>query len=136
MRLEHHTPLASLVTALGCLLIALFQLGLAVGAPWGSAAWGGGHAGTLPAGLRLASAVAVLIWAGAAWIVLMRGWNSAVKRNSRLVQTGAWILVAVLSAGVILNAASPSPWERFAWVPFNLALASFAFVVARSRADR
>ena len=39
-------------------MVGLFQLALAAGAPWGEAAWGGRHEGTLPTGLRVASGVA------------------------------------------------------------------------------
>jgi hypothetical protein len=53
-------------------LAAAFQLGLAVGAPWGAAAYGGrvvSH-GALPAGYRLGSGVAVLVLLAASWVVL------------------------------------------------------------------
>lgn len=38
------------------LAAAAFQTALAAGAPWGAAAWGGDHHGTLPVGYRLGSA--------------------------------------------------------------------------------
>src|SRR5687768_719411 len=43
--------------------LAVFQVALASGAPWGRYAWGGQHEGALPAPLRVGSAVSVLVYA-------------------------------------------------------------------------
>ena len=43
------------------LLMGLFQVALALGAPWGALAWGGQHGGTLPAGYRWGSAFANIV---------------------------------------------------------------------------
>jgi hypothetical protein len=54
-------------------LAAAFQFGLAGGAPWGAAAYGGRAAsgdGTLPVAYRFGSAVATLVLLGAIWVVL------------------------------------------------------------------
>lgn len=53
-------------------VVFAFQAGLAAGAPWASAAWGGTHAGTLPRRLRIAGAGSILILGFFAWIVLAR----------------------------------------------------------------
>src|SRR2546430_11837907 len=56
-----YVRLATLAAGLLLVGVALFQTGLALGVPWGSAAYGGGGAGTdgvLPTGLRISSAVA------------------------------------------------------------------------------
>lgn len=63
---------AAAATAVGFLAIAAFEAALAAGAPFGRAAWGGAHT-HLPAGLRIASAVAVGVWLFAALIILRRG---------------------------------------------------------------
>jgi hypothetical protein len=63
---------ALVATALLALAVA-FQVGLAVGAPWGWAAYGGRAvtgAGALPAAYRCASGGAALTLLGAMWIVL------------------------------------------------------------------
>jgi len=52
-------------------VIAVFQLAIALGAPLGRAAWGGAHV-RLPPNLRVASAVAAVIWMVAALLVLDR----------------------------------------------------------------
>jgi hypothetical protein len=60
----------ALAATAGFVVIAIFQIALAAGAPLGRASWGGAHAGQLPTGLRVASAVAVGVWVFAALIVL------------------------------------------------------------------
>lgn len=129
-------PLAGGVPALtaagGFVVIAVFQIALAPGAPLGRASWGGAHAGQLPAGLRVASAVAVGIWALAALIVLGRAGFAVSPLPASLTTWGTWILVCVLTVGALMNFASPSAWERFLWGPFTLILAALCLLVARS----
>ncbi|MGH2547220.1 MAG: hypothetical protein ACRDHJ_10140, partial [Actinomycetota bacterium] len=64
---------AALLAAVGFTAISAFQVALALGAPLGGASWGGRHSGRLPAGFRVASAFAVVVWMLAALIVLARG---------------------------------------------------------------
>jgi hypothetical protein len=116
----------------GFAVIALFQIALAAGAPLGHASWGGAHAGQLPTGLRVASAVAVGVWALAALIVLGRAGFAVSPLPASFTTRGAWILVGVLAVGALMNLASPSAWERFLWGPFTLILAVLCLLVARS----
>jgi len=62
---------AALLAAIEFTVIAVFQLSIALGAPLGRAAWGGAHV-RLPPNLRVASAVAAVIWMVAALLVLDR----------------------------------------------------------------
>ena len=64
--------LAATVAAVGFLVIAAFQVALALGAPLGRAAWGGANR-VVPPRLRRASAVAVVIWLLAAVLILVAG---------------------------------------------------------------
>lgn len=113
----------------GFLVIAMFQVGLALGAPWGRASWGGAHEGTLPTNLRVASAVAIAVWLGAASLILARA-GAFRPQPSRPIRWGTWALAALLGAGAVMNSASPSPWERFGWAPFTIALAILTGIVA------
>lgn len=92
---------------------ALFQVGLAAGAPWGAAAWGGRHPGRLPAGLRGASAVSALLLGSVAATAAVPGLVDAGVRTRVLRGTAAYLAV-----GTVLNAVSPSPVERW-WSPVN-----------------
>jgi hypothetical protein len=62
---------AAVLAAVGFLLVACFQVALALGAPRGKAAWGGAHE-RLPNRLRIASSFAVILWLLAALVVLTR----------------------------------------------------------------
>ncbi len=98
--------------------ISVFQVLLALGGPWGSAAYGGGAAGpdgVLPSGLRVASAVAAVILCVAAWVILSRA--DLVPRgplSPRLLHWGARLIAAFMVLNTLSNLSSSSPVER--WV--------------------
>jgi hypothetical protein len=120
----------AMTTAIGLGIIAAFQAALAIGVPWGRAAWGGTSA-TLQPDLRLASGVAAVVWLFAVAVVLGLagywgpGWSAVFRRAT-------WLLAPVLALGAIVNFASSSVWERFGWGPLALALAVCCVVLARS----
>jgi hypothetical protein len=123
---------AAAVAAAGFIGFAVFQLALALGAPLGRAAMGGAHT-YLPAGLRMVSAIAVLIWLLAALVVLRRGGYRAPLISARAARAGTWALTGLLSLGVLLNLASPSGWECFLQAPITVILATLCPIVAWSR---
>jgi hypothetical protein len=120
------------LAAAGFGVVAVFQLLLALGAPWGRATLGGYNEGTLPPELRVVSSVSMAVFTGAAFVVLGRAgyWGD---RFSRAFRVGTWALVVVLPLGALLNLASSSPWERFGWAPFTFLLSMATFVAARGR---
>jgi hypothetical protein len=122
---------AALIAAAGILVIAAFQLALALGAPLGRAAWGGRH-DRLPTNLRRSSAVAAVVWVIAALVILGRGGYLDVPGPVEFTTWGAWIVAVVLGLGAVVNVASSSPWERFGWAPFAALLAVLS-VIAASR---
>jgi hypothetical protein len=122
---------AALVAAVGFVVLAAFQASLALGAPFGRAAWGGSRT-HLPTALRVASAVAVAVWLLAGAIVLGRAGFDLVSLPASALRWGAWILAGVLFVGSLMNVASKSRWERYLWGPLAFALAILCFVVARS----
>ena len=123
----------AIVAAFGLAIIAAFQLALAIGMPWGRAAYGGTSA-TLAPELRVASGVATVVWLLAASVVLGRAgyWGSA--RWSGSFHPATWVVAVLLALGAAVNFASSSPWERFGWGPLALLLAILCVVLARSRA--
>jgi hypothetical protein len=125
---------AAVVAAAGLVILAAFQVSLALGAPLGRAAWGGTRT-HLPTGLRVASAVAVVVWLLAAAIVLGRAGSDLVPLPAGALRWGTWILFGLLLVGALMNVASKSPWERYLWGPFAFVLAILCFVVARSPLD-
>ena len=96
--------------------VAGFQAALALGAPWGSAAYGGGHQGVLPDSFRTASA-------GASGVYLLltaaAGTSLVPPALRRRVLYGTAGLMAV---GAVMNLASPSLVERMIWTPVTVVL--------------
>src|SRR4028118_1763804 len=72
------------VAAAGFGVVALFQLLLALGAPWGRAALGGYNEGTLPPELRVVSLVSMALFLGAGFVVLGRAghWGARGVRGA------------------------------------------------------
>jgi len=110
-------------------LLGLFQLALAAGAPWGRLAWGGGHE-RLPAALRIGSLVSTVVFAVFATIVLDRAGLIAVLPSLEVASTGAWIIAAYLTLGIVMNAISRSLPERLVMTPVATLLAGSAALVA------
>ena len=113
---------------LGALVV--FQIALAAGAPLGHLAWGGKHR-VLPRGLRIASAVSVLLYALFAWVIA--GAVAGIDRFGDHVppeNPGIWVLTAYLGIGVVMNAVSRSRPERLVMTPVALALAGICLVLA------
>jgi hypothetical protein len=110
--------------------IAVFQAALALGAPWGAAAWGGANPGVLPARLRIASGVAAAV----VYPLLI----AVVLASAGLVAGGwlpiepavaMWALAVLLGIGAIMNLVSRSPIERV-WGPVALLAAVCCAIVA------
>lgn len=122
---------AAIVALVLFALLVVFQLTLALGAPWGRAAYGGQNIGVLPTQFRVASAVAVVVWAVIALTVARRGglpvWAPVPASWLPVV---VWIVVGLLAIAVVMNAITPSDLERAIWLPFTLLLLASTLTVA------
>ncbi|WP_107765538.1 hypothetical protein [Nocardioides terrigena] len=116
---------AEQATAATLSTLGAFQLALAVGAPWGRAAYAGTRRGTLPRRLRVVSGVAAMGY-GTGVVLIVRGAGSARVRDRAFTT-----LSVVMTIGSIANGASPSLVERAVWTPVTAATAVAAW---RSRA--
>ncbi len=130
MRARLRPALAARVFCTLVLLVVGFQLALIAGAPWGRLTMGGAFPGQLPPRMRLAAgaSAAVLLLSGA--VVAARAglalpsWRAA---SPKLV----WAVVALMAVGAVLNAITPSHWERALWLPVVLVQLACVVVVAR-----
>ena len=95
--------IAAVAAAAGFLLQAAFQGALALGAPLGSASWGGVYEGELPMGLRIASGVAVGVYVLFALIVLGRGGFRGVPLPNGFLRWGTWVLAGLMVLGALAN---------------------------------
>ncbi|MGH2712059.1 MAG: hypothetical protein ACRDH9_12765 [Actinomycetota bacterium] len=119
------------MAAIGFTLVAAFQVALALGAPWGRAAWGGTHE-RLPRGLRIASGFAAIFWILAALVVLARAGQDWSPIPLSVSRWGTWVLFGMLVLGTLMNLASRSKLERLVQTPSAAILALLTFLVARS----
>ncbi|MFZ2999852.1 MAG: hypothetical protein WA071_05965 [Undibacterium umbellatum] len=113
------------------LIVILFQLALACGAPWGSIAMGGKYPGRFPNHMRIAALLQSLLLVLIGVIIFTRAGIilSAYLDWSRMA---IWGVVAYSLVGSILNLITPSKWERRIWAPVVLALLACSSVVALS----
>ena len=121
-----------MAAAAGFLIQAAFQAALALGAPLGSASWGGAYPGQLPTGLRIASGLAVGVYVLFALIVVGRAGYRGVPLPYGILRWGTWVLFGLMFLGALANFASSSGWERYGWAPFTLILALLCLFVALS----
>jgi hypothetical protein len=123
---------AAIAATVGFALLAGFQLLLAAGAPFGEAAWGGTTEGKLSTGLRVGSAISLVVYAGAAALILRRAGFRVPMVSGAVARIGSWVLVALLTLGALANFLSQSPWERFLLAPITLVLAGLSLIAAWS----
>jgi hypothetical protein len=110
------------------LVLGVFQAALVAGAPWGEASWGGQHRDALPASLRIASAVSVVV---ALALAAMVGGRLRVPFRRRRVLSG---LLVFFVLSVATNTASRSSIERLIWVPYGMV--QFATIWLARRIER
>lgn len=113
-------------------VVVLFQLALAVGAPWGELTMGGAFRGQLPPQMRAAAVGSAVLLSAFCVIVASRA-GLAFARWRRASRRLIWLVVAYAVVGVALNALTPSPRERALWLPVTVVLAVCAVLVARER---
>ena len=126
-------PIVKIAGGIAVLLLAVvivFQLALALGAPFGKAAWGGQHEKVLPTRLRIASAaVAFLIYP--LIVVAVLGFAGLIEVGF-LPENGGrlmWVLAGVFTLGGIANLVSRSKVERF-WALVSVSIAICCAVIA------
>jgi hypothetical protein len=125
------SDLAAMIFCALFALLAMFQLALAMGAPLGRFAWGGGHE-RLPAGYRIGSIVSIAIYALICAIVLERAGMARVFPDPSIARIGAGVVVGYLGLGIVMNGISRSKPERYTMTPLVIVLFALALSVALS----
>ena len=101
--------IAAWIYAALCLVTALFQVALYLGAPWGGWTQGGRHPGALPPRNRtLALATALFLLALGASVLATRDGGTRIP---------GWIATALTAAVFLSHVVSPSRSERALWAP-------------------
>ena len=116
------------LTAASCLFTVevVFQIGLAAGAPWGRAAWGGRQPAVLPQRLHIASGASALVL-GLAGLAQAGAFGIAPPPVLRWVIGG---FAGFLALNTLGNFVSPSREERWVMGPVSLLLSISCGAVA------
>lgn len=119
------------ITAVALLaVVEVFQIALALGAPFGKASWGGRHEGVLPARLRIASAIAAVVaYPLIIFFVLAAAGLIDTSLSEGTRRVGMWALTALLALGAVANFVSRSKIERI-WGPVSLGAAVCCGLIA------
>lgn len=109
--------------------LAVFQLMLAAGLPFGRFAWGGQHM-VLPRRLRVGSVLSVAVYAMFAFIAIERAHITNIVPAQLVAVVAMWVIAGYLILSVLPNLASKSAREKRVMVPVSLALAILATLIA------
>lgn len=119
---------ALLFVAASC-VVGVFQIALALGAPWGELTLGGRWRGSLPLAVRLIPLLSVVLLACFSAVLLARA-GLALPEYGSLSRKLVWFVVGYCALGSIANAATPSKRERKLWLPVVLFMLTSSLVVA------
>ncbi len=124
---------AAIVAAVLFGAIALFQVALALGAPWGTFAYGGRAVrddGTLPPTYRLSSAVAAVLLVLFAVVILTRGGAIGTSGESTPVTVMSWVIVAFMAINTAMNLTGKHWVERYVFGGMTVVLVALCSIVA------
>lgn len=122
---------AAYIFSLLVVIVIMFQLALALGAPWGEMAMGGRFPGKFPLEMRVAALVQAMILVIFAVIVLVRP-RLVFPDYFDFSGLAIWFVVVFGALGMVMNMITPSIKERMLWAPIATALFVCAFFVAVS----
>lgn len=100
------------------LIAMLFQLAMALGAPWGEFAMGGKYPGKFPPKIRFAAVIQLLVLAFFGIIGMIRSGlilSSFFDFSSKAI----WFVVGFFVLGTLMNSITPSKKERNIWAPIT-----------------
>lgn len=122
-------PLFAFVFLVLTVIIAIFQIALALGAPLGEFTLGGKHPGKLPGNLRIAAVVQLIILVCFGLIIASRAGLALTSLHS-FSRIAVWVVFAFFIPGSILNLSSSSKKERLVMGPLNIVALISSFMVA------
>ena len=110
-------------------LVSLFQLALALGAPWGKIAMAGKFPGKLPSKIRIAAVFQMFILLFFIWIALVKSEKMNLEWKD-FADKMIWVVVSFSVIASVLNIITPSKWERIIWAPVCLIMLITSIIIA------
>ncbi len=123
------TRVVAVVFAIMTAGVVVFQLALALGAPWGSFAMGGAFPGLFPPVMRIAALLQAAFLTFTALVVLSRS-GVMLQSWNHLSAWAIWVVVGLGAVALVLNAITPSAGERAIWLPVAALLLACSLTVA------
>jgi hypothetical protein len=123
------TALAAITYTIATAGVIIFQVALALGAPWGAYAMGGASPGRFPPAMRVAALIQAAVLGALAVAVLSHA-GLALPSLAEAYPWLIWVAVAVSALSVLLNAITRSAGERRIWLPVALTLLVCSVTVA------
>jgi len=112
-------------------IVVIFQLALALGAPWGEMAMGGKFPGRFPPKMRFAALVQMVLLVLISLVVLTRA-DFVFGEYMDFSTSAIWGVVVFCVVSAILNTITTSKKERMLWAPVTIVLLICSIVVATS----
>jgi hypothetical protein len=112
------------------LIVCLFQIALASGAPWGAYAYGGARVGKLPVGFRINSVVAAVVMLAISGHYMAQLGVFTPLLDSAGNSVVNWVLVAFTGLSAIANNITRSKKERAIWAIPTILMFIAAIIVA------
>lgn len=130
--MNSHSDWVALIASVGIVCLAVFQMLLAAGLPYGAAAYGGTNT-VLPSRLRWGSGISSALFCGAFYVVLGEADLFGVAGRATFINVAIWIFVAIFGLSATANIASHSRWERRLMAPIALVLTACCTILAQLR---
>jgi len=124
------TEIAALVFASLNVVVAIFYLALAFGAPWGEYAMGGKFPGVFPPKMRIVAVSVLPTYFFLSYVIIARA--GFVTGSHPYLFPAAWAVVGLIALATIMNLMSPSLPERRIWTPIAFLLLLTSALVASS----
>lgn len=109
------------------LFTILFQIGLVFGKPWGEWTMGGYNKGVLPAKLRAAPFISILILSFFALFIVY--YTKIIPVNYSFPDFIKWFIIGFNVLAVIANSVTQSIKERQLWQPITIVMLVCSLVV-------
>lgn len=121
--------LAAIVFAVIVAVVFVFQIALALGAPWGEYAMGGTSPGKFPSAMRVGAVVQAAFLVVLAVLVIARS-GLALAGTAWATDWLVWIAVFVSAVSLVLNTITKSAKERRLWAPVAFVMLASSLTVA------
>lgn len=123
------SQLAAIIALTIFLGLAIFQMLLATGKPYGEYAWGGQHK-ILPKSLRVGSIISIGVYILFSIILLDASSLINIMPEGAIKSYGIWFLILYLVIGVFVNSISRSKKERNTMTPIVTILLVCSLIIS------